>query len=319
MDKSIDTDELESLEFIERIPVGLYSFSILESVDGEERERNCEILVYDNIKQDYIDFINSLSDFFEENNISDKDTLNDKELTKFSKEIEDKFFYGSERYPGYVPDDIKDILLFYAKKEVQPDFIELKDREKFDLTKLGQEIKDLNLRFDEETEFIVECWDKNVNEWKVFFGFDKNYFINELDLILRKLRFPDLFPPKPIHPEFVPEDRDIEDLSMSDLRKYCPKYWKKLSDKVYEYAKDEEGYYHSALSGFKSKSKLKFQIDHIKPMSKGGKTVLDNLQLLTRSENAKKGDKEYKLTNGLTYEKNKTKKSSKKKSIMLSR
>lgn len=314
MDKSIDTDELESLEFIERIPVGLYSFSILESVDGEERERNCEILVYDNIKQDYIDFINSLSDFFEENNISDNDTLNDKELTKFSKEIEDKFFYGSERYPGYIPDDIKDILLFYAKKEVEPDFIELKDREKFDLTKLGQEIKDLNLHFDEETEFIVECWDKNVNEWKVFFGFDKNYFINELDLILRKLRFPDLFPPKPIHPEFVPEDRDIEDLSMSDLRKYCPKYWKKLSDKVYEHAKDEEGYYHSAISDIKSKSKLKFQIDHIKPMSQGGKTVLDNLQILTRSENAKKGAKEYKLTNGLTYETKKEKKSAIKKS-----
>ena len=83
--QNIDTNELESLEFIERVPVGLYSFSILESVDGEEREKNCEILVYDNIKQDYIDFINSLTDFFKENNITDKETLNEKELTKFSK------------------------------------------------------------------------------------------------------------------------------------------------------------------------------------------------------------------------------------------
>ena len=101
---------------------------------------------------------------------------------------------------------------------------------------------------------------------------------------------------------------------MSELRKYCPKYWKKLSDRVYEHAKDEDGYYHSAISEIKSKSKLKFQIDHKEPMSKGGKTVLENLQLLTRSENAKKGAKEYKLTDGLTYEKKKEKKSATKNS-----
>ena len=313
IDQTVDTTELESLEFIERIPVGLYSFTILEPADDEERGKNCEILVYDNIKQDYIDFLNSLSDFFEENNISE-DTLNEKELTKFSKEIEDKFFYGSERYPGYVPDDIKDILLFYAKKEVKPDYIELTDREKFDLTQLGKIIVEKDFRQSEKKKFIEECWDKNENEWKVFFGFNQKYFLNELDLIIRKIEFPDSKPPKPIHPEFVPEDRDIEDLSMSELRKYCPKYWKKLSDSIYEKFRNKEGYYYSALSGFQSKSKLKFQIDHKKPMSKGGKTVFGNLQLLTRSENAKKGDKEYKLTDGLTYEKNNGKKPSKKKS-----
>lgn len=52
MDKSIDTSELENLEFIERIPVGLYSFSILKpSENDEETEKNCEVLIYDNIKQ----------------------------------------------------------------------------------------------------------------------------------------------------------------------------------------------------------------------------------------------------------------------------
>ena len=103
--------------------------------------------------------------------------------------------------------------------------------------------------------------------------------------------------------------RNYQKLSMSELREYVPKYWKKLSDSVYEKSRDNDGYYYSAKSGYKSKSKLKFQIDHIKPISKGGKTELDNLQLLTRQENAKKGAKEYKLTNGLTYEKKKEKKS----------
>ena len=63
MDKSINTAEIETLEFIDRIPIGLYSFSILENIGNEERERNCEILVYNNIYQAYTDFINSLEDF----------------------------------------------------------------------------------------------------------------------------------------------------------------------------------------------------------------------------------------------------------------
>lgn len=51
------------------------------------------------------------------------------------------------------------------------------------------------------------------------------------------------------------------------------------------------GYFFSAESGYRSKNRLDFQIDHIQPMSQGGKTTLDNLQLLTRKENGTKGDK----------------------------
>lgn len=53
---------------------------------------------------------------------------------------------------------------------------------------------------------------------------------------------------------------------------------------------DEEGYYFSASGNYRSKNKLDFQIDHIKPMALGGETVLDNLQLLTKRENAIKAD-----------------------------
>ena len=81
MDKTVDTKELESMEFIERVPIGLYSFSILKSVNGEELEKNCEILVYSNIYQAYEDFINSLTDFFKENDLADKEILNEEELT----------------------------------------------------------------------------------------------------------------------------------------------------------------------------------------------------------------------------------------------
>ena len=79
---------------------------------------------------------------------------------------------------------------------------------------------------------------------------------------------------------------------MSELRERLPIYWKELSDKVFEQFKDDDGFYCSAQSEFKSKNKLDFQIDHIIPMKNGGLTVLENLQLLTPKENSKKGAKE---------------------------
>lgn len=288
MDKSVNTDELESLEFIERIPIGIYSFSILKTVNEEEREKNCEILIYNNISQAYIDFINSLSDFFNENKITDKETLTEKELDNLAKKIEDDFFYGIEKYPGYIVEDIKDLLLFYAQKEVEPDYIELKDREKFDLTKLAKEIRK---NISQKAKLLNESWKKDESKWKVFFGFDKKYFINEVDLILRKLDFPELYPYNPNVPVDEHELRKLEKLSMSELRECCPEYWKKLSDDVFKAYQDIDGFYYSAESGFKSKNKLKFQIDHKIPISEGGLTKLDNLQLLTRQENIIKGNK----------------------------
>ena len=64
------------------------------------------------------------------------------------------------------------------------------------------------------------------------------------------------------------------------------------SDEVFKKFTDKDGFYFSAESGYKSKNKLDFQVDHIKSIHNGGLTVFENLQLLTRSENAKKGNKD---------------------------
>ena len=68
------------------------------------------------------------------------------------------------------------------------------------------------------------------------------------------------------------------------------KEWRRITDAVYEKFKNKNGEYESASGTYSSKNKRYFQIDHIVPLSKGGKTVVENLQLLTRWENAQKGD-----------------------------
>ncbi len=291
MDKSIDTDELKKLDFIERLPVGLYSFSLLKSSDKEEEtQKNCEILVYDNIKKAYSDFINELPEFFKINNLKDKEIISENELVQLCKIIEDEYFYGCEKLPGYRIEDIKDVLQYYTLYENIPQFIEFKDREKFDITNIADEIYKKDLGERARKEYLMELWEKEQNQWKAFFGFDQKYFINEVYLALQKQSFPEPFEKSTLEPVDSKEQRELEKLSMSELRENYPLYWRKLRDTVFDKYKDNNGFYTCAISGEKSKSKLNFQIDHIKPISKGGLTILDNLQILTRKEHAKKGD-----------------------------
>ena len=58
--------------------------------------------------------------------------------------------------------------------------------------------------------------------------------------------------------------------------------------------RDEEGYYYSAIQEegqppIRSKYLHMFEMDHIVPISKGGLTVKENLQMITRIQNRKKG------------------------------
>lgn len=291
--KIIDTatkEELEKLSFIERIPLGIYHFSILNQIGKEEeREKNCEVLVYDNIKQAYTDFINALPDFFKKHKLTSKDILSENELVSFAKKIDHEFFYGCEKYPGYNEQDIKDILQYYAQNEAEPKYIELKDRQKYDLTKIANEILIKNLGRKDEEDFKNNLWESNEVEWKAFFGYDKKYFLNEIDLAIRKHTNPDLYKRSSIIPQDTKELRKLEEMSMQEIREIKPEYWKWLSDSVYMKHTDQDGFFVSATKDHKSKSKLDFQIDHIISRHKGGFTKLDNLQILTRIENAMKG------------------------------
>ncbi|HZG00954.1 MAG TPA: helicase-related protein, partial [Chitinophagales bacterium] len=284
-----EREELEKLDFIERVPLGIYHFSILQPVDGEAHEKNCEVLVYDNIRQSYTDFVAALPLFFEAHKLNDKEALGEAELDELSEEVEDEFFYGSLKYPAYHIQDIKDILQYYAQNDVEPRYIELKERSKYDLSRIAQKILDDDMGHRAAAEFKNQLWDSNETEWKAFFGYDKRYFLNEIDLAIRRLSNPDLFKKASTIARDTKETRELNKLSMSDLREHAPQYWKQLSDEVFTRHRDEDGNYVSASGKYKSKNKLDFQIDHIIPLHNGGLTKPDNLQLLTRSENGLKG------------------------------
>lgn len=285
IDPTIDTRELEAIDFIQRIPVGIYPFTILKTFEDEERDKNCEILVYDNIKSAYENFIVSLPDFFTENNLTDRESFTEDELEILCNKVDNEFFYGCEKFPGYIREDIKDLLTYYVQKEELPGFIELKDREKYDIAKIADEIYEKDFGERKKKEYLDKIWNDEEIAWKTFFGYDQVYFLNEIDLAIRKLKYPHLYINSEKKPMVEQELRGLEKLSMAEIYERYPEYWRKLRDGVYEKSKDKEGYYTSALSDFKSKNTRHFQIDHIIPISKGGLTTPDNLQLLTIEEN----------------------------------
>ena len=184
------------------------------------------------------------------------------------------------------------MLQFYTNTATAPPFVEFKEREKFDLTKIAGEIQTKDLRVSEKKIYIDELWEDGVNQWQAFFGFNnKQLFSSEIDLALRRLAEPESF----ARPSFLPTDkkelRELTQFSMSELRERFPEYHKKLSDEVFAKFKDEDGFYFSAKGDYRSKSKINFHIDHIKSMKNGGLTVIENLQLLTKTENLRKGSK----------------------------
>jgi superfamily II DNA or RNA helicase len=291
MDDSIDTSRLEALEFSERVPVGLYSFSVLlKNESGKEEKKNCEILIYNNTEKIYQEFIDDLDNIFDYYDLTEREYLEKNELEDLCIEVEEKYFIGQDMIPKYKTEDIKDILRYYALKGVKPGFLKLSDRNKFDLSKEAEYIYENSLGGKKETEYINSIWESDNNFWKVFFNHNKSYFIRQLNIEKEKIAHPELFEVEEAEPIIIADKVELEDLTMSEIEKKNPIYWRELHDAVYEKFQDEEGYYHSADGDFKSKSKFNFEIDHIKPISKGGKTNLSNLQLLTKKENRKKSN-----------------------------
>ncbi|GHT67534.1 hypothetical protein FACS189452_05440 [Bacteroidia bacterium] len=284
-------NELEKLDFTERIPIGIYQFKYLVETKSEPKERQCDILVYDNLLQSYRDFVNDLPALFAKYKLVDKDFLTEKELDYYFTIVEDEYFNGCLKYPAYLPQDIKDILQYYAMQDQTPPFIECKEREKYDIDKIARDIIAKDLGAKAQTELTNTMWENEEFAWQTFFNFDKKIFLHEIDLSKTKQMNPDLYKRQTIVPQDEKELRKIEKLSLYDLRQVNPAYEKHLRDKVFRKFTDADGYYFSAKSGYRSKNKLDFQVDHINPMAKGGLTVLDNLQLLTRAENAIKGAK----------------------------
>ncbi len=289
MDDSIDTTALEKLDFLKRVPVGIYRFSILEpSESGEPKSTPYDVLLYDDTEEAYDSLVNDLSSVFSNVDIGDREVLTNEELQYLLQITKEVYFPDHQSILVYRDTDVENILRFYAQKQIKPEFIAFSERRRCDLSIVAKHIYENDLTLRQMTEYVDSLWNDDRSFWQVIFGYERLYFKKQLDIEINKLQgyYPDLTITPPI---IIPDTVPLENLSLFEIKERDSAEYKKIKDIIFARATDKvTGLIHCAMSDFQSSRRLDFQIDHLKPMSQGGLTTLDNLQVLSRKAHTEK-------------------------------
>jgi len=288
MDDSMDTTVLEKLDFLRRVPVGIYRFSILEpSESGEPVSRNYDVLLYNDTEEAYDSFVNDLEAVFKGVDIENREILTEEELKYLLQLTKEIYFPDHPFLLGYRDADVENILRFYAQKQVEPEFIAFSERRKCDLSIVARHIYESDLTRKQETEYLASLWNDDKSFWQVLFGYNYLYFKKQVDIEINKLSgfYPDLTVSPPT---VIPDEVPLESLSLIEIRERDPAEYREIKDAVFARCTDTKGFITCAVSRFKSQMRRDFQIDHIKPMSEGGLTTLENLQVLSRKAHMEK-------------------------------
>jgi len=284
LDDAIDTTALERVPFEKRIPIGMYAFTYLEE---NGMDHSYQVMVYDSTKSAYEAMMDSLPELFESFG-EQEEYPSKKSLEAMAEQCRDAFFLG-EMIPPYEQRDMLHILKYYAQYETAPLFYSFEDidKKKLDVSAIAKYIWDEDMGARKKAAYVDAIWENSDdNLLRLFFG-RKTYFWKQLDIELMKLSDADLFREEK-NVSFG--RRQFEDMTLHEIQKYDPQYEKELRDAAFEAVRNPEGFYVCPVCGRTGKTRAWFQVDHIIPMNKGGKTVPQNLQVLCRSCNARKSD-----------------------------
>ncbi len=284
LDDSVDTMAIERVPFEKRIPIGMYAFTYLEE---NGMDHSYQVMVYDSIQEAYEDMMYALPELFRDFK-ADEEFLPDDVLHRMADQIRDTFFLG-EMIPPYEENDVIQILKYYAQYEDVPKFytFDAVDKSKLDVAAIAKHIWDEDMGPKKKAEYVDSLWeDADDNMLRLFFG-RKVYFWKQLDIEMMKLSIPNIFDDKD---NVKYGTKDFADMSLYEIRRINPDYEKKLREDAFEASRNDNGCYVCAECGIQADNKIPFQVDHIVPLNKGGKTVPENLQILCRSCNANKSD-----------------------------
>lgn len=287
LDNSVDTIDLERVAFEKRIPIGMYAFNYLEE---NGMDHSYQVMVYDSTQEAYKNLMDSLPSLFKSFDVKEE-YLTQEQLEEMEAQCRDSFFCG-DMIPPYESRDVINIIKYYAQYEEAPRFytFEEVDRNKLDISKIAKHIWEEDMGERKKAAYIDELWDSgDDNMLRLFFG-RKIYFRRQLDIELIKISDPSIYGGKK-EPQVGYGSKELEDLPLHRIGEIYPDYEKYLRDETFKKYTDEAGNYHCACCGFTDRSRASFHVDHIIAMNNGGKSVLENLQILCHRCNGEKSDK----------------------------
>lgn len=284
LDDAVDTTALEKVPFVQRIPLGMYAFTYLEE---NGMDLSYQVMVYDSTAEAYRNLMDALPALFKSYHATEE-YLTDRMLADMERQCRDTFFCG-EMVPPYEQRDVTNILKYYAQYETAPQFYTFDeiDRSKLDVAQIAQHIWDEDMGERKRAEYVNSIWDaSDDNMLRLFFG-RKLYFLRQLDIECMKISHPGIYEDEQ---NVKYGTRQLEDLPLYEIGKVAPEREKELRDGAFERARSKDGLYCCACCGVTDSSRVFFQVDHIVPMNRGGKSVPENLQILCRKCNGSKGD-----------------------------
>ena len=151
------------------------------------------------------------------------------------------------------------------------------DRGKLDVSKIARHIWTHRLTRQERRQYENALWaNEDENLLRLFFG-KKLYFLRQIDIEYAKLASPDLYSPKKTV-RFG--NRELEDLSLAQIRDIDPDTDKKLRHAAFTNFKRGDGQYFCAKCGAAHAEKIRFYVTHTTPLEQGGKSIPENMQII---------------------------------------
>lgn len=278
-DAAVDTSALDSTPAIELIPLGMYMLSTLEC--------NHQILVYNSTQNAYQSLIRDLPNLMEHYGI-EGETIPEETLDDMTEHCFQSYF-DENMIPSCNRNDVEHLLKFYAQKAVAPLFVTIDEmeRKKLDVSEIAKRIYDEDMRRSEKNAYIQSLWAEEGSLLPVYYT--NPYFFKKLiDLELDKLDGD--IEIAAAEPQTEAELRNLEQLPLQKIIELYPKIGLQLKEDAFAAARNDDGSYVCAGCGEVFPTRLFLQVDHIVPMAKGGLSVPDNLQVLCRTCNQRKGD-----------------------------
>ena len=198
-------------------------------------------------------------------------------------------YFDENMIPSCNRNDIEHLLKFYAQKAVAPLFVTIDEmeRKKLDVSEIAKRIYDEDMRRSEKNAYIQSLWAEEGSLLPVYYT--NPYFFKKLiDLELDKLDGD--IEIAAAEPQTEAELRNLEQLPLQKIIELYPKIGLQLKEDAFAAARNDDGSYVCAGCGEVFPTRLFLQVDHIVPMAKGGLSVPDNLQVLCRTCNQRKGD-----------------------------